>query len=149
MIKVINEKTYYNRDGEWYGVNKNGDEYKVYQTTLLSKLNEEEISGLGDVVSKITRTFGISECNECKKRKEALNSIFPFTKKKSIREITQEEIDYITNIKEGQPSKPLFDLYNDLFYNKLEVCACPGLQKTMLDRINLAIDIQKDEKINE
>jgi hypothetical protein len=144
MIKVINEKTYFKRDGFWYGTNKDGLEYRVFQSTLLSKLNEPE--GLGDVISSLTKKLGINECAGCKKRKQTLNTIFPFTKKKSVREITEQEITYMSNLKEGESSKPLFDLYNDLFFSKLEVCACPGLQKTIIDRINLAIDIQKDEK---
>lgn len=143
MIKTINEKTYYKEGDNWYGHNKNGDKYKVIQPVLLAKLN---IDGLGDVVSTVTKFLGVRECEDCKKRRETLNSIFPFTKTKSIREITEDEIHYIKNIKEGQSSKPLFDLYNSLFYTNLEVCACTGLQRVMLDRINLAIDIQLDEK---
>lgn len=144
MIKTINDKEYFKRDDVWWGFDKNNKEYKVYQKPLLTKLNE--LNGLGDVVSKVTKLFKIKECEECKKRKETLNSIFPFTRNKVIRDLTEEELEYMTNIKDGQSSQPLFKLYNDLFNNKLEVCACPGLQRTMVDRINLVISIQKDEK---
>lgn len=143
MIKTINEKVYYKEGDNWYGTNKNGDAFKVTQPVLLAKLN---IEGLGDVVSTITKALNIRECEECKKRRETLNSIFSWTRTKKVRDLTEEEIEYITNIKDGSPSKPLFDIYNSLFYSNLELCNCPGLIKVMLDRVRLVLDIQLDEK---
>jgi len=34
--------------------------------------------GLGDTISKITKTLGVKECGGCKKRKEYLNKKFPY-----------------------------------------------------------------------
>ena len=145
-IKKINDKTYFKKGEDWFGVDKNENEYKVFQPKLLYRLNDTGFEGVGDVISSITKKLGIRECKECQKRKEVMNSIFPFTRKKDIRKLTDEEITYMMNIKDGQSAKPLFDLYNDLFSNKLEICNCPGLQKTMISIINLAIDIQKDNE---
>lgn len=36
-----------------------------------------KVKGLGDVIAKVTKFFGIKECGGCKKRREALNKAFP------------------------------------------------------------------------
>ena len=140
MIKKIGEKTYFKEDGVWYGTNKNGDKYKVTLPKTLLKLSE----GLGDVVSAVTQSLKITECEPCKKRKETLNSIFSWTRKKDIRKITDEEKQFMKSIKEGDSSVPIFKLYNDLFHQNIDVCNCPGLVKVMITRINLAIEIDND-----
>lgn len=40
------------------------------------------ITGLGDVVAKITSAFGIKPCGGCQKRKEKLNQLFPLNQPK-------------------------------------------------------------------
>jgi hypothetical protein len=35
--------------------------------------------GLGDTIAKVTRALGIKECGGCKKRKEALNRLVPYS----------------------------------------------------------------------
>ena len=49
----------------------------------MSLPNEEESKGLGDSLSKFIKkaSFGkIKECEPCKRRKEALNKLFPYDK---------------------------------------------------------------------
>ena len=37
-----------------------------------------KIRGLGDLVAKITKFFGVKPCSACKKRQKWLNEKFPF-----------------------------------------------------------------------
>lgn len=41
----------------------------------------DELRGLGDVISRVTKKLGIKECGGCKKRREKLNEWVPFKKK--------------------------------------------------------------------
>ncbi len=55
----------------------------------MSLPNEEESKGLGDSLSKFIKkaSFGkIKECEPCKRRKEALNKLFPYDKDEKKRE---------------------------------------------------------------
>lgn len=38
---------------------------------------KEEHLGLGDVIEKVTKAFGIKPCEPCKQRKRTLNKLFP------------------------------------------------------------------------
>ena len=44
-------------------------------------IDKKESKGLGDSIAKITESVGVKPCGGCKKRKEALNRIFPYKKK--------------------------------------------------------------------
>jgi len=115
---------------------------------ILDGLTEEtteqklESSGLGDLVSSITQTLGIPECEPCKRRKEALNKAFPWLK--ASRDITEEEIDFIkkitsTHTLNNDDVNNLFRLYNDIFSSKLSRCACPGLIAKMIQRLGVLV----------
>lgn len=145
----INDKFYYKKDNNFYGTDKNNKPYKVSNKILLEKLNKEEV-GLGTMVEKVTKFFGIQPCESCNKRKDALNTfkLFPHLRK-DIRELNSEELQLmvIVNKKaliENDNVNALFKLYNDLFKTNLKRCNCPGLVKTMIERINVIINIQND-----
>jgi pantoate kinase len=40
----------------------------------------EQMNGLGDVVSKVTKKLGIKECAPCAERRRKLNEMVPFKK---------------------------------------------------------------------
>jgi len=40
----------------------------------------EQMRGLGDVVSKVTKKLGIEECAPCAERRRKLNEMVPFKK---------------------------------------------------------------------
>lgn len=40
----------------------------------------EQMRGLGDVVSKVTKKLGIKECAPCAERRRKLNEMVPFKK---------------------------------------------------------------------
>jgi hypothetical protein len=42
----------------------------------------DEMKGLGDAVSRVTKRLGIRECDKCKKRRKWLNERVPFNKRK-------------------------------------------------------------------
>ena len=115
---------------------------------ILEGLTEEtteqklEIAGLGDFVSSITQTLGITECEPCARRKAALNKAFPWLK--SSREITEEELQFIkkitsTHTLQNDDVNNLFKLYNDIFSSKLSRCNCPGLISKMIQRLGVLV----------
>ena len=101
-----------------------------------------EQSGLGDFVSSITQALGIEECEPCKRRKDALNKMFPWLK--ASREVTDEELEFIkkivsTNTLNNEDVNRLFNLYNDIFSSKLSRCNCPGLVAKMVQRLGVLL----------
>jgi hypothetical protein len=52
-------------------------EREPFRVRLPGYLADEEI-GLGDVVKRVTRTFGIRPCGGCERRAAALNRWFVF-----------------------------------------------------------------------
>lgn len=49
----------------------------------------DEIKGLGDMVSRVTKAVGIKECGGCAKRRELLNKAFPLGQQKpTVRTVT-------------------------------------------------------------
>lgn len=122
---------------------------KVVEPEIILKgLTEEktdqklESSGLGDFVSSITQALGIEECEPCKRRKEALNRLFPWLK--ASRDVTEEEIEFIkkitsTHILDNDDVNKLFSLYNDIFSSKLSRCNCSGLLSKMIQRLGVLL----------
>jgi hypothetical protein len=149
-IKIINNKTYYKEENnEWYGLDKNNKPRKVTNIPLLQKLNTEESIGLGDTIAKITKAIGIEPCESCNRRKQKLNTIFPWMKQ-DIRQLTEEELYLMQEINSSkiihnQNIIALFKLYNNIFSLKIERCNCPGLIKRMVGRINQVIAIQQEK----
>lgn len=121
---------------------------KVQPEITLEGLTEEttdqtlDKAGLGDLVSSITQTLGIPECEPCARRKEALNKMFPWLK--ASREITDEEIEFIKRITtshtlQNDDVNYLFRLYNEVFSSKLSRCNCPGLVAKMVQRLGVLL----------
>lgn len=160
MAKVIlNDKEYTKKGDSWFSLNKNGGEYKVLGVNILKeleellvetdidldaetesdiKLPEMGIRGFGDLVSKVTGALGIEECGGCEERKKKLNNMLPFNK--DSRLMDEDEIDFIKDlfnrtVMTSTESKRLFSLYNEITKQKVERCMCPGLHKTMIQRL--------------
>ena len=143
QIKEINDKTYYKEGDDWFGLDKNENPYKVTGKPLLKKLNSDTIEGLGDVVSVITKTLGIEECDKCNKRRLKLNNFFPWMRK-DIRELTSDELQLMERINathtiQNNDVNALFQLYRELFDTNTKRCNCPGLIKRIIGRINNVI----------
>ncbi len=58
------DKVYVNREGNKFSISKQE----------LNKARKKGY-GLGDIVSQITKQFGIKECDGCERRKEMLNRL--------------------------------------------------------------------------
>jgi len=56
-----------------------------------NKRMAEKIKGLGDVVAAATKLVGIKPCEECERRRQKWNEMFPIKVKDKIREMTPEE----------------------------------------------------------
>lgn len=52
----------------------------------------EKIRGAGDVVATVTKFLGVQPCEECKRRQEKWNKMFPIRFKNKIRELTEQEL---------------------------------------------------------
>lgn len=53
----------------------------------------KKTKGLGDVISSVTKSLGIEECNNCKSRKEWLNVNFAFNKPLPLTEQQRSRIE--------------------------------------------------------
>lgn len=112
----------------------------------------DRITGIGDILHQITKSMGIEACEECLKRKEALNRVWSFLKKTK-REITPEEVAYIKDIQATNKvleSGKLFKLYNSIFGTHMQPCQCPGIIKEMVFKLGIVIQrdydtLQKEE----
>lgn len=146
MKVIINEKEYFKEDGSWYSVNKKGNRYKINSEKLIETLEtEEKLSkqklkpqGLGDVISNVTKTLGIEECDGCEKRKKSLNSRFNWHRQS--RELTEDESDFILDLNSrkrmsSEESQRLFDIYNEITKSVLKRCTCPGLHMRLIERL--------------
>lgn len=145
--KTINDKIYFLKEDIWYGTDKNNKIFKIGSKVLLDKLNAPE-EGLGDMISKITTFLGIKPCESCNKRKNMLNNLklFPHLRT-DIRELNEKELLLMDRILskpliQNDDVNSLFELYNSLFKTNLKRCNCPGLVRTILERINTIIDLQ-------
>ena len=99
------------------------------------------IQGAGDIVGRMTDFFGIKKCVGCKNRENDWNKMFPFLKPK--RELTEEEIEIVERVTieskfiDKEDKDNFFNIYNEVFNSKIQRCDCPGLIKTMLERLNV------------
>jgi len=108
-------------------------------------VDSKPIKGLGDVVEKITKFFGIEPCGECIKRKEWMNQ-FQFFKLRT--EPTFDDVALLRRVTiskkvEQEDKQNLFSMYNRLFATNLRVCNCPGTILGMVETLNEFIDINK------
>jgi len=54
------------------------------------------ISGIGDIIAKVTDTLGINKCNECIERQKKFNKTFPFIK--VTRDLTFDELQLMESM---------------------------------------------------
>ena len=105
----------------------------------------KKIKGLGDVVATFTTTIGIDPCEDCNKRKEHLNRLFPF----GIEEFTEDEKIYLgtffaedkTELNK-QDQKEILDIYFRVFRVKqFEPCLnCSGVWKSIIAKLKKAYE---------
>lgn len=87
---------------------------------------KKRVSGIGDVVKKVTNVLNIDECKDCAKRKDWLNINFPFGKP---RKLTQEEKEQL----EKEPLK----IYNSAFNTDVnEDSFNGGVKVAILKKLN-------------
>lgn len=101
-------------------------------------------SGLGDVVKKVTNALGIKTCDDCEKRRQKLNKLFPFTKNAKV-ELTEEEVEFVNSIEKTLTQEmriKLGDIYDKTFGGKTRHCQCPGVYKMIIDRLKIQIQYQ-------
>lgn len=111
--------------------------------TIKEKITEAK--GLGDVVSIITSTLGIPECQSCAERRQKLNDMFSFLKSVR-RDLTSEEVEFIKKCSQDNriPDTAKFTkIYNEIFGTHIQNCSCGGLHKELL--IKLMKQIEKQE----
>jgi hypothetical protein len=155
------ENKYKQIEGVWYVTDKNGVNRKVTSKKILQELsinsetNEmsidttiddgtKQISGLGDVIEKVTSFFGIKKCDECERRRQEFNKRYPWTNYENMEKLSQEEDEILAKAKESpivpyEIAKAIFDIYNKHYKPRTPVkfCQCGGLFKTMLERLTL------------
>ncbi len=115
---------------------------------LIKDINEAE--GLGDIIKAGTTAIGIEPCDACEQRRKLLNDMFSFIKT-ARRELTQEEIDYITTIEETQripDTKKFVDLYNQIYGTAIVPCNCPGLHGQLLQKLSKQKEYDNDKNNN-
>jgi hypothetical protein len=155
------ENKYKQIDGVWYCTDKNGVDRKVTSKKILEQLSNnsetnemsidttvddgtKEITGIGDVVEKITKFFGVKKCDACEQRRLDWNRKYPWLNYESMGKLTHEEEEILAAAK-SSPIVPyataqgIFDAYNKYFAAKRPVrfCQCSGLFRTMLERLTL------------
>lgn len=52
-----------------------------------------KITGAGDVVAAVTKFVGVQPCEACERRRQKWNEMFPIRLSKSVREVTEEELE--------------------------------------------------------
>lgn len=118
---------------------------KPEETVNLEETVTPSLSGLGDVIGKVTDALGITPCEDCLKRKAALNKMFPFLKTVK-RDLTEEEIVLIqeyNTIKKVTDSKMFVQIFNSVFGTKAQPCNCPAVYKGYMQKLLAQIENQK------
>ena len=119
------------------------------ESSVKRKYTKKQISGLGDIVEKVTEATGIKaivgDCEGCEKRKFLLNRLFPF--KRVTKTMTEEhKVEFllfleecgnrvlenrITNITKFVPF--LNELYSEYFGITIDICEnCSGIHKAII-----------------
>ena len=120
---------------------------KVVEEIILeetTQTQEQEVSGIGDVIASVTDFLGIEKCDECEARRKKLNRMFPFTRNANL--ITDEEDkEFISNLKDrGKLTKEEVDRIMNLMYKvfkiRVKFCNCPGLFKGYIEKLKVQLD---------
>lgn len=115
--------------------------------------SNDKVTGLGDVVKKVTNFIGIETCPECEERRKILNEMFPFIKK--AKELTESEIAFLKRIKPqnfigSEDIKFLYATYNRVFNKKLDACfSCSGIIVQCKEELWNAYLANQSKNINE
>jgi hypothetical protein len=105
----------------------------------------KRITGVGDVIAKVTEAVGIEPCTGCNNRKEKLNKLFPI----GTKELNEEQYNYLVDFfaadyKElnTQQQKELTSIYCYAYnYQPFEVCGgCTGVWKSILNKLKRLIE---------
>jgi hypothetical protein len=138
--KIIKGKNYFKREDVWLYTDKNGVEKKVGSEKLLAQLEDDNsIKGLGDIIAKFTKAFGIKECEACKMRRDYLNVRFSAIKLDKSK-LTVEDIELVMKAEQSKSLKTdevkkIFEVYNRLFNMKVKPCNCPSIIATMIEKL--------------
>lgn len=103
----------------------------------------KKIRGAGDVIANITSAVGIEPCDNCNKRKDALNlaTMFPFKKVKPMNEGDKEWFSlFLERFNEKQLNNEdaieLLKIYERTFFIKIEPCnTCGGVYQSILKQL--------------
>ena len=105
---------------------------------------KQEVNGLGDIIKKVTDTLSIPACDDCEKRRQKLNKLFPFTRNAKV-ELSEEEVEFVNSIEKTLTQEmriKLGDIYDKTFGGKTRHCQCPGVYKMIIDRLKIQIQYQ-------
>ena len=105
---------------------------------------KKKIKGLGDAVKAVTNAVGIETCSDCEERRKKLNKMFPFTRQPK-RLMTGNEIVFIEGIKNKLTMEDrlrLGTIYEEVVGGKVRHCNCPGVYKSILDKLRILIGYQ-------
>lgn len=106
--------------------------------------SNKEIAGLGDVIESVTSFLGVTKCDDCEKRRQKLNKLFPFTRNAKV-ELTEDEVEFVNSIGKTLTQEmriKLGDIYDKTFGGKTRHCQCPGVYKMIIDRLKIQIQYQ-------
>ena len=104
----------------------------------LEQIESEFLSGLGDVIKKVTNFIGIPTCDACEERRKKLNSMFPFIK--NAKTLSDDEIQFLKRIRfsntiGSEDRNFLFSLYNKTFSSRVNTCNCPSVVIEMREKL--------------
>lgn len=122
----------------------NTDSMDIENIEVNGSKSIKSIKGLGDAVKVVTNTLGIKTCDKCEERRKKLNRMFPFTKVVKV-ELSDKDIEFVNSIDKKITSEErikLGDIHDKVFGSKTRHCSCPGLYKSMLERLKIQIDYQ-------
>lgn len=103
------------------------------------------LTGVGDVIAKVTTFFGVEPCADCLMRKAKLNKMFSFLRSVQ-RDLTADEIKYVYEIERTKyvPDGNAFvALFNEIYGTKQKPCNCPGIYKDILEKMVMQIKYQE------
>ena len=106
-----------------------------------------KVEGLGDVIKKVTDFLHIKPCDDCERRRQALNKAFPFTKYVT-NEIPQEDMEFMDTVDNNslltiELRNRIILIYNTTFQVHQENCNCPGMFRTIIDKVKVQIEYQR------
>lgn len=114
----------------------------------------KKVEGLGDVVANITKFVGIEPCEACQRRREKWNKMFPIREKRSMREMTEEEIkawrefQKVRTLKlSNEQRKFVCKIYSDVFgvpyYEPCLTCD-PSPYLRMIEKMDLILNTYEE-----